>query len=96
MMQSGRCPKCDKLIPHVKAERIAVGESLDQIKFHGVSFLCPFCVAIVGVSIDPETMKIEAVAQIQAYVLASSKQLVSQAMHETTQEVDRILKARLG
>jgi hypothetical protein len=99
MTHSGKCPKCDKLLAHVKADRIPVGESLDQIKFNGVSFFCPFCSAILGVSIDLAhltAMKVEAVAQIQTYVRLSSEDLVRQAMHETTQELDRILTARLG
>jgi len=98
MKKAGKCPKCDKSLSYIKAERIAVGQSSDEIKWHGVSFLCPFCSTILGASIDPADLthlKVEAVAEIQTYVRLYSESMVKQAMHETTQEVDRFLRIRL-
>jgi hypothetical protein len=98
MINAGICPKCDKPLSYVKAERIAVGPSSSQIEWHGVSFICPSCSSILSVSIDPVELKAwkwQAVAEIQTYVRLSSEQSVKQAMHETTQEVDRLLRIRL-
>ena len=98
MNNAGKCPKCDKSLSYVKAERIAVGPSSKQIQWHGVSFICPSCSSILSVSIDPvelKAWKLEAVAEIQTYVRLSSEQIVKQAMHETTQEVDRLLSIHL-
>jgi len=98
MKKAGKCPQCDTLLSYVKAEKIAVGPSLKQIQWQGMSFLCPFCSTILGISIDPvdvTALKVEAVAEIQTYVRLCSESIVKQAMHATTQEVDRLLRIRL-
>ncbi len=71
MTHDGKCPQCNQLLDHVKVARIPIGQTEHQIEFHGLSFLCPFCLATLGVSVDPEALKIEAVSQIQTYVRLS-------------------------
>jgi hypothetical protein len=52
-MPTGKCPKCDTVIPNVIIEPIEVHEKINQLNRGGVSYLCPSCNTILGISIDP-------------------------------------------
>ncbi len=62
-MSTGKCPKCDKLLSHVKIENMVVRESF-QTDWHGVSYCCPFCNVILSVQIDPMRLRNEIVSEI--------------------------------
>lgn len=63
MAISGKCPKCDALINHVNLEYIDVNVA-NLSKWKGVSYRCPFCICILGVSIDPIAIKTDIVDEI--------------------------------
>jgi phage FluMu protein Com len=51
-MNTGKCPKCEKLLTHVDAEAIEIHQNLKSAS-RGVSYLCPHCRTILSVQIDP-------------------------------------------
>jgi hypothetical protein len=52
MMNSGKCPKCEKELTYVLTEKMPIHALMDK-KWRGISYVCPFCKLILGVSIDP-------------------------------------------
>jgi hypothetical protein len=63
MMNTGKCPKCEKLLTSVKIEPIDVQQGF-QTAWHGVSLSCPWCRAILSVSIDPIAIKTDIVNEV--------------------------------
>lgn len=65
-MNLGKCPGCKKLIQTVKMEGITIEPSLGFTapSYHGVSYLCPYCNVILGVSIDPIAVKTDTVRDV--------------------------------
>lgn len=54
MAQAGICPKCDRPVTELN---IAGTPLKHQEKaWHGITYSCPFCNAILGVSFDPFAM----------------------------------------
>jgi hypothetical protein len=62
-MNSGNCPKCAQLLTNVKVERIDVSEGLTK-RWKGVSFVCPYCYAILSVGLDPVALTADLVDEI--------------------------------
>lgn len=60
MINSGKCPKCDKVVSSVTIEDIDVKVRF-QSAWHGISYCCPYCKAILGVGIDPVALKTDTV-----------------------------------
>lgn len=65
MLNSGKCPKCERLLTNVKIEHLDISEGFSP-KWHGASLICPFCSTILGVSIDPIAIKIDIVNAIKS------------------------------
>jgi hypothetical protein len=63
MLHSGKCPKCEKLITSVTIEHVDVMQGLTT-KWHGASYLCPHCNAVLGVGIDPVALKADTVKEV--------------------------------
>jgi hypothetical protein len=55
-MNTGICPKCEKVLTNVNIEEIPVHLNFQPV-WKEVSFLCPYCRAIIGVGIDPVALK---------------------------------------
>lgn len=70
MIPTGKCPKCDGRPPHVKCEAIDVKTGLSGTGWAGVSYLCPLCNVILGVSIDPVALKTDTIEEIQKLLRA--------------------------
>ena len=62
-MNTGKCPKCDKLLTSVKIEDMKLTVNLTPA-WNGVSYICPMCRAILGVSIDPIALKADIVKDV--------------------------------
>jgi hypothetical protein len=54
-MNSGKCPSCRQVIQSVRAEPMAIQAQMGSggLDYNGVSYLCPSCSTILGVSVDP-------------------------------------------
>ena len=52
MLHAGKCPKCDGTIGHASAEPIEIRVGTTD-KYKGVSYYCPYCHAVLSVSMDP-------------------------------------------
>ena len=65
MINSGKCPKCEKVLTSVKIEKIDVALNL-QSKWLGVSYVCPHCSTILSVGIDPIALKTDLVNELRS------------------------------
>lgn len=63
MINSGKCPKCDKLLSYVNIEDIDVKVGL-QIQWRGISYICPFCRSVLNIQIDPIAIKTDTVNEV--------------------------------
>ncbi len=63
MIRSGKCPKCDKILTSVKIENVDVKLGMSNA-WHGVSYSCPYCRAILSASIDPVALKTDIVKEV--------------------------------
>ena len=59
----GKCPKCGTLITEVGAEEVSIGG-----RWHGVQYLCPGCLTVLGISVDPVSLKTDTVSEICAHI----------------------------
>lgn len=50
MFHAGKCPKCDHGITYANIEPIEL--KLRRSSYKGISYLCPFCKAVLSVSLD--------------------------------------------
>jgi len=55
MMNTGKCPKCDKPITDVIIEPVKARAR--DAQFNGISYVCPSCRAVLSVSIDLLALK---------------------------------------
>lgn len=62
MLPTAKCPRCEKVCAHVNIQNMPMHENL-RPKWHGVAYLCPHCHGILGVQMDPITLKIDTVAE---------------------------------
>lgn len=56
MINAGKCPKCERTITNVKIETVSVSVGFTP-EWEGISYVCPFCSAILSVQIDPIALK---------------------------------------
>ena len=63
MINSGKCPKCQKVISCVKIEGVDVKEGFES-RWRGVSYYCPHCYTILSVQIDPIAVQTDTVDDI--------------------------------
>ena len=63
-MNTGSCPYCKKIIAHVRLETVeASADPGAQEAYHAVSYLCPHCLLVLGVAIDPVALKNDTVSE---------------------------------
>lgn len=62
MINTGKCPKCEKRINHVSMDSIDIGTLHSTWK--GLSYVCPHCHSVLGVQIDPVALKNDCVSEI--------------------------------
>ncbi|MGD1153990.1 MAG: hypothetical protein ABR911_14105 [Syntrophales bacterium] len=63
MINTGKCPKCEKVVYNLKLEAIKINVSFHP-RWLGVSYLCPLCNTVLGVSIDPIAIKTDIVNEV--------------------------------
>ena len=59
----GTCPKCDTTVDFATVEAIQVARGAET-RFKGVSFTCPKCNVVLGVSLDPLALVSDTVNQV--------------------------------
>jgi RNase P subunit RPR2 len=64
MINTGTCPKCDKVLVNVKAEDMRVNVGFTPA-WQGLSFLCPHCNTVLGIGINPLLVRDEIVREIR-------------------------------
>ena len=56
-MRRGKCPKCEKILNSVNLVDIdIIADYRQKSRLQGVSYLCPFCDAVLGIGFDPDTL----------------------------------------
>ena len=63
MIQTGKCPKCEKVLLNVTIQAMPIHEGF-QPRWKGVSYLCPTCHTILGVQMDPITLITDTVSDL--------------------------------
>jgi hypothetical protein len=61
---TGKCPHCKTLLLRVELEDMAVASGPGKTTWNGISYVCPSCRTILGVSIDPVALKTELADEI--------------------------------
>ena len=64
MINTGKCPKCEKLLLNVKVETIDLTENLTQ-RWKGASYSCPHCHTILGVELNPTALRSSIVSEVK-------------------------------
>lgn len=49
----GRCPQCDRMVSSISAFSARLDASLAARGVGAVFYVCPFCAAVLGSSVDP-------------------------------------------
>jgi hypothetical protein len=57
------CPHCEAVIHRVDAIDISIAG-----RWNGVGYTCPFCSKLLSVSVDPVSLKVDTVSEIQGCV----------------------------
>lgn len=63
MAYSGICPKCDRQVESVKVAKVALDNSYPP-GWHGISYSCKYCNAVLGVSIDTVVLREDLVSAL--------------------------------
>lgn len=63
MINTGKCPKCEKRVSNVQVESVDVREGFAST-WRGIYYCCPHCKAILGVQIDPIAIMTDTVSKI--------------------------------
>jgi hypothetical protein len=67
MINSGKCPHCDKVIQNLRVENLPIRQGIvGPEKWVGATLCCPLCHAILGASIDPIALKADIVNELLA------------------------------
>lgn len=59
----GTCPKCDAEVAAVNANAVQI-EVSGGVLLKGVSYFCPKCSCVLGVSFDPLALRADIVSQV--------------------------------
>jgi uncharacterized protein with PIN domain len=62
MLNSGKCPKCEKTVSKVRLEAVDVNVGFTK-EYRGVSYCCVGCGAVLGVGIDPVALMNDTVSK---------------------------------
>jgi phage FluMu protein Com len=64
MVNVGKCPKCENVPHKTDFERITIGDRAYGPFYNGLSILCPHCKTILGISIDPMSIRADGVREV--------------------------------
>jgi hypothetical protein len=59
----GTCPKCGRVVVSVNTAEIDVNTLLGNTS-RGIKYCCAHCSCVLGVAIDPITLKVEIIGEI--------------------------------
>ena len=65
MIHVGKCPRCDKTITRVIVETIGIGDFMTD-RYKGVTYHCPSCNVVLGVQMDPISLRADTVNELLA------------------------------
>lgn len=65
MVNSGKCPKCEKFVPYLKIEGLDAKEPFATSGWKAITLLCPSCSTVLGASIDPIAIKTDIVNSLK-------------------------------
>jgi hypothetical protein len=62
-MNAGLCPKCDAVVANVKTENVVIGVP-PFTQWNGISYVCTRCNYVLGIQIDPISLRHDTVNMI--------------------------------
>ncbi|WP_313226256.1 hypothetical protein [Stutzerimonas chloritidismutans] len=65
MINTGKCPKCEKILQNAHIEPIELKQGFNQATWNGAAISCPWCKTILSASIDPLAIKADIVNEIK-------------------------------
>jgi uncharacterized protein with PIN domain len=57
MLHSGKCPKCESTIGHVKIESVEL--KIGRNAYKGITYLCPSCNSVLSASMDQLALTVD-------------------------------------
>ena len=63
MNNSGKCPNCGHIVSKVDTEHLTIGVPPKRT-WHGISYVCTECRAVLSVQIDPVALKSDIVKEL--------------------------------
>jgi transposase-like protein len=63
MIHTGKCPKCDAVMPTVKIQGVTARELMGS-SWNAISYQCPTCETVLSVEIDPIALKSDIVNEV--------------------------------
>lgn len=67
MINTGKCPKCEKTITYVTIEDVEVRVGFAPA-WRGLSYICPHCKTVLSVAIDPVALKTDIVNAVRSAI----------------------------
>jgi uncharacterized protein with PIN domain len=64
MFNTGKCPKCEKVISSVKIEEIPASTGPGGAEWNAVSYCCKSCNTVLSVQIDPIAIKTDTLSAL--------------------------------
>ncbi|MEY9719779.1 hypothetical protein ABIA22_002269 [Sinorhizobium fredii] len=64
-MATGKCPKCEKIVPHLRLEGLDANVAFGAGGWKAITLCCPFCSTILSAAIDPIAVKADIVNAIK-------------------------------
>jgi hypothetical protein len=90
IMTKGKCPACESLIDRVFFDSVNVMPGLFSDRgWKGITYLCPYCQAVLGVGIDPVALKTDTVSEVAGQVQTSLAPILG-ALNEIIARLNRM------
>ena len=90
-MNINKCPKCDKQINNVDAEKVEIVMSLKD-KYHGYSYSCPHCRSVLSIEMSPLTLRDDISTQLRKDLGQIVERLETDIPKKILREIERMLK----
>jgi phage FluMu protein Com len=63
VIHTGKCPKCDEVMPTIKIQGVTAKE-LFGASWNAISYQCPKCDTVLSVEMDPVALKSDIVNEV--------------------------------
>ncbi len=64
-MATGKCPKCEKVVHHLKLEPLDAKEAFAEGGWRAITLQCPSCSTVLGAHIDPIAIRTDIINSLK-------------------------------